>query len=318
MTHLKKIALIVLICIGFPFLSKAQLTNLVFFAEQGERFSVVLNGILQNDKPETNVKVTGLPAPSYKVKIIFENTKIPEIDKNLMFEQGTEITYNIRKNNKGEYVIRFLNQVPIEEVLPPAPDQRVVVYTTVPPATTVINQTTINNTTNVIDNSTNVNNNNISSEGNVSINMNLNQGGVAANVNTSSATVTSSTSTTSSGQPPHHDKPDHYVMPGYNGPIGCPYPMSDLDFADAKQSISSKSFEDSKLTIAKQITSANCLFASEVKEIMMLFDFESTRLSYAKFAYKYTFDRGNYYKVNDAFDFESSINDLNQHIQKSH
>jgi hypothetical protein len=45
---------------------------------------------------------------------------------------------------------------------------------------------------------------------------------------------------------------------------------------------------------------------------MLLFDFESTRLTFAKFAYKYTFDKGNYYKVNDAFQFESSIEELNQ------
>jgi hypothetical protein len=297
-----------------PCISFAQMTNLVFFTEQGERFSVVLNGVLQNDQPETNIKITGLPAPSYKLKVIFADPKIPELDKTLMFQQNTETTFNIKKNNKGEYVVRFLNSIPIEQVLPPTPEQHIFVYTTVPPSTTVINQTQINSTT--------INNTNSGSQGNVS--MNINAEGSSTSISTSTTTVTASSSAQpasisdqgSGNVPPHPDHPDHYVMPGYNGPIGCPYPMTDLDFADVKRSIESKSFEDSKLTIAKEVTSANCLFASEVKEIMMLFDFESTRLTYAKFAWDYTFDKGNYYKVNDAFQFESSIDELRQYIHK--
>jgi hypothetical protein len=285
-----------------PFISRGQLTNLVFFTEQGEQFSVVLNGVLQNDKPETNIKVTGLPAPSYKLKIIFADANIPELNKTLMFQQGTESTFNIKKNNKGEYVARFLNSVPIEQVLPPPPEQRIVVYTTVAPSTTIINQTQVNSTT--------INNTNVAADGNINVNM---------NVNTSSATYSSTASTrqttlSNAGSDGAAPPPDHYVMPGYNGPIGCPYPMTDLDFADVKRSIASKSFEDSKLTVAKEVTGANCLFASEVKEIMLLFSFESTRLTFAKFAYKYTFDRGNYYKINDAFQFESSIDELRQFI----
>jgi hypothetical protein len=299
-------------------LSKGQMTNLVFFTEQGERFSVVLNGILQNDSPQTNIKITGLPAPTYKLKVIFEDPKIPELDKSLMYQQGTETTFNIRKNNKGEYVVRFLNQVPIEEVLPPPPAQKIYVYTTVP-ATTIINQTTVNSTT---VNSTTVNNTNVAAGGNVS--MNVSSGGVSTNINTSSTSMTTSSTTQGgtvnyqAGNPPPPPPKDYYIMPGYNGPIGCPYPISDLDFADVKRSISSKSFEDSKLTIAKEVTSSNCLFASEVKEVMMLFSFESTRLEFAKYAYDFTYDRGNYYKVNDAFQFESSIDELKDYIRHNH
>ena len=297
--HLSALYLLFLL---LPFISRGQLTNLVFFTEKGEQFSVVLNGVLQNDKPETNIKVTGLPAPSYKLKIIFANANIPELNKTLMFQQGTESTFNIKKNNKGEYVARFLNSVPIEQVLPPPPEQRIVVYTTIAPSTTIINQTQVNSTT--------INNTNVVTDGNINMNMNVN----ASSATYSSAASTQQTTISSSGSGDVHPHTDHYVMPGYNGPIGCPYPMSDLDFADVKRSIASKSFEESKLSIAKEVTGANCLFASEVKEIMLLFSFESTRLTFAKFAYKYTFDRGNYYKINDAFQFESSIDELRQFI----
>ena len=238
---------------------KAQMTSLIFFSEKGEHFSVKLNGILQNEKPETNIKITSVPAFSYKVNILFENQKIPGINKTLMFQEGSETSYSIRKNKKGIYMVRFMKQVPYNQLENSPPEQDVIMFRTVPAGESIeINR---QNTYN-----------------------------------------------------PHHK---HYEMPGYTGEIGCPYPMSDSDFQNVKKTISSKSFEDSKLSIAKQVTSANCLFSSQVNEIMHLFSFEATRLDFAKFAYRYIFDVGNYYKVNEAFQFESSTTELNKYIEEN-
>lgn len=323
---------------------KAQNSNLIFFTEQGERFSIVLNGVLQNETPATNIKVTDLPAPNYKLKVIFEDQKIPDLDKNLFFNQGNETSFSIRKNNKNQYVVRLLNEIPIEEAPSPAPSQAIIVYHTEPIRTTTTTTTTINNPggagigLNVNDgvNGTNMN-------------INLNMGGMGTQTTTTTTTTTNSSESYSEGngyreggrngereyrgegrndereyrgegrndeREHHHGERDdrHYVLEGYNGTYGCPYPMSSADFSQAKQSISSKSFEDSKLTIAKQIINTNCLLSSQVKEIMLLFSFEDTRLQLAKFAYGYTLDIGNYYKVNDAFTFESSIDELNKYI----
>jgi hypothetical protein len=103
-------------------------------------------------------------------------------------------------------------------------------------------------------------------------------------------------------------------LPGYTGPVGCPVPLSNTEFADLSQTISSKSFEESKMTIAKQVLRDRCMFVTQVKQVMMQFSFEQTRLDFAKFAYERTYDIGNYFKVNDAFTFESSIDDLNEYI----
>jgi hypothetical protein len=172
------------------------------------------------------------------------------------------------------------------------------------------------------------------------VNMNVNMGGMNVNTTgtvTSSSTTTTTTTTTSnsstvnpgknqtnsnnqsnvnnqSNQNQEHHQQPAYILPGYSGPTGCPMPMSNESFNTAKGSISSKSFEDSKLTIAKQVVGNNCLLCSQVKEIMKLFSFEDTKLEFAKFAYKHTFDIGNYYQLNDAFNFESTIEELNQYI----
>lgn len=96
---------------------------------------------------------------------------------------------------------------------------------------------------------------------------------------------------------------------------GCPAPMNATAFEQARQSLKSKPFEDNKLQIAKQILNSNCLSCMQVKEIVMLFNFEDSRLDFAKFAYGRTWDYGNYFTVNDAFKFSTSIDELNGYIQ---
>lgn len=148
------------------------------------------------------------------------------------------------------------------------------------------------------------------------IDMNINMGGMGIDMNVNVRTTTTTTTTTHGGYyaPVAAPVQQHYVMPGYNGPIGCPWPMDESQFAGVRQSISGRTFEDSRLTIAKQVVSSNCLFASQVRDIMMLMTFEESRLDFAKFAYRFTYDLGNYYMLNDAFTFEMSIDELNEFI----
>jgi len=107
------------------------------------------------------------------------------------------------------------------------------------------------------------------------------------------------------------------ALPGYTGATGCAAPMSASEFSALKTSIETKNFEDSKIKIAKQVIDNNCLLSSQVKEIMMIFSFEETRLDLAKYAYGHTYDIGNYYKLNDAFKFEASIDELDQYIKEN-
>jgi len=306
----------------------AQNCNAIFFNQNGEKFQVVLNGILQDNDYLTNVKITGLKFEgSYKVSIIFENQLIPKLNKSIyLMDNNTEYTFIIKKNKKQNYVLRTMSFVSIDQATP-IPSQSIITYTTIAPTPHISTTTTTTSTT---VNSSNVNNQeNVAIGMNVNgvamnVNVNVNDGGMNTDVNSSTSTSYSETTTTSttysSGM---NTEPvgntvfieNHYVMNGYNGPVGCPYPMSDTDFSAAKKSISSKSFSDSRLTIAKQITRNNCLTSEQAKQLTKLFDFESVRLEYAKFAYEHTFDLGNYYKINDAFDFESTIEELNSYIE---
>mgnify|MGYP000524795864 CR=1 FL=1 len=150
------------------------------------------------------------------------------------------------------------------------------------------------------------------------INIDVNMGGMGIDMNVNmnetytETHATTTTTTTSNGG--GSVAPDHYVMQGYNGAIGCPWPMNDNQFSDALRSVSSKRFDDEKATVAKQFTGSHCLTADQVSRMMSELTFEDAKLDYAKFAYNKTYDLGNYYKLNDAFDFSSSVDELNEYI----
>ncbi|HCI57746.1 MAG TPA: hypothetical protein DFH96_03110 [Bacteroidetes bacterium] len=308
------------------FFVKAQSSNVILFTENGEKFYAILNGVRQNTSPETNVKVTGLNANFYKLKVIFEDTKLGEKDFNLAFNPGMETTFSIKFNSKkNSYSLRPLSEVPLAQALPPAPNQTIVVYSEVPappPAATTVTHTTTTTTTDgtpMPGDNVNVNIGLNMNETGGGINMNVSGGTTQTTTHTTTTTVTHTTTSEPPAAPPVAPTPAPVVyLPGYNGPYGCPVPMAPQDFSDLKQSISSKSFEDSKMTIAKQVLRNNCLFTSQVKELMGLFTFEESKLDFAKYAYGFTYDIGNYFKVNDMFTFESSIDDLNNYINSRH
>lgn len=72
--------------------SMAQTSNLVVFNQSGKQFFVILNGIKQNAMPQTNVKVQGLDAITYKVKIIFADGITGDLDKTVYMEANKEYT----------------------------------------------------------------------------------------------------------------------------------------------------------------------------------------------------------------------------------
>jgi len=320
MKSLRLLALVSLLLIGGR-AAFAQNSNAIIFTENGERFTAILNGLRQNEKPETNVKIEGLNANFYQVKIIFEETSLGQKNFNMGIDPGTETTYIIKRNNKNEYVLRPMSMVPIAEAPPTTSGTSVVVYD--PGAAPYTGETTVTQQTTTTTTSGSPSGTGVSVGVNVSddvANFSMNVAGFDGTSTTNSqqtTTVTTTTTTSSSSMSPPpatQAPPPAYHMPGYSGPVGCDYPMEKGDFDSMKGSIKSKSFEDSKLTLAKQVINSNCLLSSQVKEVMQLFTYEESKLDFAKYAYGRTYDIGNYYKVNDAFTFETSIDELNSYI----
>lgn len=91
--------------------------------------------------------------------------------------------------------------------------------------------------------------------------------------------------------------------------------MSDRVFEQFKQTLRNESFENTRVTLAKQTIATNFFTAAQVKDIVNVFSFESYKLEIAKYAYDYTVDKGSYFMINDAFSFSNSKEELNNYIR---
>jgi hypothetical protein len=201
--------------------SFAQSTgDVTVFSNTGDQFYVVLNGIRQNNSPETNVKVTNLNNNWYSCKIISANNNFT-LEKNIPVKYDTVMTYQII-NKKGKYKLRFYSEAPNGNATV-APDQTVVTYhatETVDPVTnnsgnttntsdvninngssTTVTTTTTTNTTssnNGMGTSTTINEGTTGNGESVSINMNVSETGMNVDINANgmeggTTTTTSST-----------------------------------------------------------------------------------------------------------------------------
>ena len=321
-----------------------------FFAQDGERFWVVLDGIKQNDKPSANVKVTGLTNSSYRVKVIFEDEKINNVDQSIMTEgfvdessevKPADVTWVLRKDRKGKMVMRGSSFKAAGSTKAAEPRQETVKFHTepLPEPAPVTTQTTTTQTTTTRQNNMppaqqqqlNIN---ISTDGlntnmqvsapntdsemqaipasDVAIDVNVN-GQTTSNttIKTTTTTTTTNTRQTNTTQPP---PPSPTPAPVTEKKAeGCVKAMSATDFQAAKSSISKQSFSETKMNVAKQAIKG-CLNTAQVRELIPLFSFEGDKLSFAKLAYDYTVDKNNYYTLTDLFGFSSSVDDLTEFL----
>ena len=95
------------------------------------------------------------------------------------------------------------------------------------------------------------------------------------------------------------------------------YGMPAAEFNHAKRTIEIQRFDEDRLRVARQIFRENVMISAQVREIMELFRFEDSRLNFAKFAFQRTLDTQNYFIVNQAFSFSSSVRELDRFIRNN-
>lgn len=262
----------------------------------------------QNATPAPRVEVADVQAGFYQVRIDFQDPTLPDFaQNNVGVENGVRGSYLVKINRKGEYVLRLnsyapMAGAPVSSMPPPVGTSTgtIDVGTVTPPAN---GQATIS-----------VQGDAATSTESVSMNIDLGNmmqaaAGALGNVNVS---VTTTTTTTSSGgwDGGWEEQAPTPPAPAPAGPVA----MSSLDFTDYLNAIRSKTFEDSKLSTAKAPLSGQYLTAKQIKQVMQVFTFEDSRLEFAIFAHKRCVDPSNYYQVYDAFEFELSIDDLQEAI----
>lgn len=338
----RTLLLLTLSLVGSLNLLAQNTANLIIFTQDPMPFYAIVNGIRQNTTPQTNLKVTGLSNNTNSVKIVFSDGKTPDIDKNFYFEKmNVEVTARIVNTKKG-YKLRYFGEVAMGQAVVDEQQVQIVYQTVEAPMTnntSVVTEETVTTTTTttgvneagstvIINDDVHGTNENVNMNVNVAgvelnMNVNVNDNGMntnndihmSENVETTYTTTTTTTTTTSGGVDVATGteviEPVVYVA-GYTGRIGCPGPISNIN--SIKSAIEDEDFSDDKIMVAKQALRGKCLTTDNVTSIMDLFDFEDKKLEFAKYAHDYTYDVDNYYKINKAFDFSSSKEELNEYI----
>jgi hypothetical protein len=90
--------------------------------------------------------------------------------------------------------------------------------------------------------------------------------------------------------------------------------MKKENFDDLRSEINNRNFEQSNITILKSALEKNFVSSEQLKELLGYFTFENNKLEIAKYSYKRVCDQKNFFKVYEAFTFDSSIEELKNYI----
>lgn len=322
----------------------AQNSNIVVFTEEEEPFTLSINGLARNTKASSHVHVKDLTPASYRMRVKFEDTSLGVLTKTVYVEPGNEYTVVVRKkkgttvggvfkevgksidqglgNDTKEddpastYVMRLLSVAPLQGGMGAAG------YSDEDDDAPIGNSGAVQQS-----NSGSMQGGN-SGNGSVGFNMNVNADGTGFNMNMNiqdgtqggqvNTHVNNNSSTQQSGNWDSWDQGGSgAVTTGGNSggrSTGCAGPMSSQAFAAAQKSINNQGFDESRLKVAKQVISANCMSVAQIAQVLDIFGFEKTKLDFAKYAYDFTSDPNNYFMLNDSFGFSSTVDELDAYL----
>lgn len=278
------------------FAQPGAIGHLTIFSEDGDKFTLILNGEIINDTPQTNLRVEDLNQPYYNAKIRFADQSLTEISKNnltIADADGnfTDVTYKIKRDKNNRTKMNYFSAIPVQPNFVPAPNVHVIHYGQ--PSGAVV-QTTTTTTQN--------------GGANMGVGVNVNGVNMGITINDSMGAHSTTTTTTTTS---HSSAPQSPPGRGCGG-HSC---MSPRDFNAAVSTIKAQSFEETKLKTAKQVISANCLNVDQVMQIANTFNFEDNKLEFVKYAYDYCIEPRNYFKLNGIFSFSSNAEELSDYVQ---
>ncbi|WP_080055262.1 DUF4476 domain-containing protein [Spirosoma aerolatum] len=112
-------------------------------------------------------------------------------------------------------------------------------------------------------------------------------------------------------QPAYQSQGNVYATPNR---VDCVVSSADLD--RIKERVEAAAFDSEKPKILKAaLATKRCFSTDQILELLALFTFDSEKLPLAKYAYSYVTDRDNYDQITDAFDFDTSKDELRTFIR---
>ncbi|MFM7388949.1 MAG: hypothetical protein ACKO5L_12410, partial [Bacteroidota bacterium] len=138
-------------------------SSLTVFNNGGQKFFLIMNGIKQNSVAQTNVVVSGIKNGGYSVKLIFEDGKTKDIDKNFFLDSPQDVTTKVAFK-KGVGKLQLVSMVAASGTVPAGsvtyrPDNTAV-YSDAVTTTTTTTQTVTTESSSISSGNSNGNNGN--------------------------------------------------------------------------------------------------------------------------------------------------------------
>jgi Domain of unknown function (DUF4476) len=103
------------------------------------------------------------------------------------------------------------------------------------------------------------------------------------------------------------------VEPVYQAPVA----MGEAPFRRKYEEVKAKSFDDDKIERLKEAFEYEYLNTNQVMDLMKLFSFDDKRMEAAKFCYKKTVDKEEFYRTYDLFSFPSYKTQMKDWVSKN-
>lgn len=107
--------------------------------------------------------------------------------------------------------------------------------------------------------------------------------------------------------------PTKVAEPVYQAPVA----MGEAPFRRKYDEVKAKSFDDDKLERLKEAFEYENLNTNQVMDLMKLFSFDDKRMEAAKFCYKKTVDKEEFYRTYDLFSFPSYKSQMKDWVSKN-
>ena len=119
--------------------------------------------------------------------------------------------------------------------------------------------------------------------------------------------------------PPSPRYPDRYepVPPRYEEPANdCRNLLDRYDVDRLIDAMKGRDFESTKLTIAREAVRNGSILSEDLRRVLLAFEFESSRVEFAKFAYDSVCDKERFYYIYDIFKFDHHVRELEEYTSR--
>jgi len=281
-----------------------SLSAFEIYSENGEKFVLSIDGKQINEVSASNFRATDLRGNFFRIQVKFDDKSLGMVSQGFAIDPGTEQKAVVTMKRNGNFAIRPSGQPmaynPASDESQSQPSKPTFVPTSDPqPKTETTVQTTTTHSTGKTDEE---------------VSMDVDMMGTKVGVSVKVDDGMDSEYTTTTTETTHVQETGTVYSTSEAVELDCPE-MASGEYNELLNSINSKSFSDSKMSVLKQVLAENCMSTEQIKNVMSTFTYEEDKLEFAKLAYDHCTDPKNYWKLNDAFDFEMTIEELNEFLE---